>query len=116
MKPYVVAAVDDIPPGTRQIVTVKGRQIGIFNLDGSYYALQNLCPHQGAPVCLGHVDGTNLPSRPNEYCWSRQSVILGCPWHSWEFELASGQALFEPQIRLKTFKIEAIGSNIVIYL
>ena len=52
---YVVAAADEIPPGGRKILTLAGRSIGIFNVDGNYFALVNRCVHQGGPVCNGKV-------------------------------------------------------------
>ena len=52
---YVVATEDEIPPGGRKIVTLERREIGIFNVDGEYFALRNRCPHQGAALCEGHV-------------------------------------------------------------
>ena len=113
---HIVANIEDIPLDSRIIVNVRGRQIGVFNVKGSYYALQNHCPHQGAPVCMGDIDGTNLPSHPNEYRWGRKGEILRCPWHGWEFEISTGQSLFEPQIKLKTFVVEVEGSKIIIHL
>ncbi len=57
MARYVVAAVDEIPPGARKIVTVAGRSIGIFNVDGEFFALRNRCPHQGGPLVRGQDVG-----------------------------------------------------------
>ena len=47
------AASDEIPPGSRKIVEVDGRSIGVFNVDGEFLALRNRCPHQGGPLCEG---------------------------------------------------------------
>lgn len=103
MPRYLVATVDEIPCGGRKIVHVKGREIGIFHVKGAFHALQNICPHQGAPVCLGDVAGTNRPSNPDEYQWEREGEILRCPWHGWEFDLCSGRSLFDGQVRVKTY-------------
>ena len=54
-KRHVVARVADIPPGERLIVDIAGRSIGVFNVDGRFYALRNSCPHQGGPLCLGRT-------------------------------------------------------------
>ena len=62
MERHVVARAEEIPPGGRKIVRIAGRgEIGIFNVDGAYYALKNTCAHQGARVCLGKIVGTALP-------------------------------------------------------
>ena len=51
MPRHVVAAVDEIAPGTCKIVAVAGREIGVFNVHGEFHALVNRCPHEGAPLC-----------------------------------------------------------------
>ena len=53
MARHVVAAAADILPGDRRIVTVQGREVGVFNLGGEFFALLNRCPHQGGALCLG---------------------------------------------------------------
>ena len=55
---YVVGKVDDIPDGEHVVVEVRGRELGIFNVRGQYYALPNACFHQNGPVCRGAVSGT----------------------------------------------------------
>ena len=57
MSRHIVATVDDIPPGKRLLVNVKGREIGIFNVDGEYLAISNRCPHEGASLCKGRIVG-----------------------------------------------------------
>jgi len=90
---WPVARVDEIPVGGRKIVDVSGYSIGVFNVDGVFVAVLNVCPHELGPVCLGRVGGTTLPSAPGEYRWGREGEILACPWHGWEFDLRTGQAL-----------------------
>src|SRR5262245_19375997 len=67
MAKYIVARREEIPPGGRKIVRVAGREVGVFNIEGAFYALKNVCPHQGARVCLGRIVGTALPSAVYEY-------------------------------------------------
>ena len=57
MARYIVAAVEEIPPGERKIVELAGRSIGVFNLGGEFFALRNRCPHQGGPLCAGSLGG-----------------------------------------------------------
>lgn len=83
-----------------------GRSIGVFNIRGRLYALRNRCPHQGAPLCLGKVKGTNLPGKPYEYVYGREDEIIQCPWHGWEFEIATGRTFFNPhRWRVKTYDV-----------
>ena len=50
MSRHIVATVDEIAPGTCKIVTVKGREIGVFHVNDEFFAIINRCPHQGAPA------------------------------------------------------------------
>jgi nitrite reductase (NADH) small subunit len=106
MERCVVGRLSEFAPGSRKIVTVGGRSIGVFNIRGQFYALRNRCPHQGAPLCLGRVKGTTLSSKPYEYVYGRDQEIIQCPWHGWEFEIATGRTYFNPhRMRVKTYEV-----------
>ena len=111
---HPVAAMAELPPGSRKIVEVEGRSIGVFNVHGTLVAALNVCPHELAPVCLGRVSGTTLPSAPGEYCWGREGEILACPWHGWEFDLLTGKALADPHKRLRLYPVEVEGDTIYV--
>ena len=57
MARHVVAPASEIAPGTCKIVSVAGREIGIFNVNDEFFALINRCPHEGAPLCIGPIPG-----------------------------------------------------------
>lgn len=101
---WPVAQVGEIPPGQRKLVEVDGRSIGLFNVKGQLVAVLNVCPHELAPVCLGRVSGTTLPSPPGEFRWGREGEILACPWHGWEFDLLTGEALADRR-RLRLYDV-----------
>lgn len=106
MRRVVVGTVRELPPGSRRILEVDGQSIGVLNVGGSYFALRNSCPHQGGPVCLGWIGGTTTASRPYELVYAREDEIIKCPWHGWEFEIATGRSVFNPhKIRVKTFEV-----------
>jgi nitrite reductase (NADH) small subunit len=106
MNKYWVARTDEIPEGGKKIVKVREMEFGIFHVDGQFYAWRNVCPHAGAPVCLGRVCGTRLPSLVYEYNYGRDNEILRCPWHGWEFDLKTGEHLVDPDTRLRGGKLE----------
>ncbi len=109
MATHVVARAGELRPGERKIVEVEGRSIGVFNVHGTFYALRNACPHQGAPLCLGLVQGTALPSAPGEYVWAREGEILRCPWHGWEFDLTTGESIFNPhRTRVRRYDVSVV--------
>jgi nitrite reductase/ring-hydroxylating ferredoxin subunit len=85
-----------LPPGSRKIVTVGQKSIGVFNIAGEYHALLNVCPHQFAPLCEGAVTGYCPPSRVGEFRFERVGEIIRCPWHAWEFDIKTGRSIFNP--------------------
>jgi nitrite reductase/ring-hydroxylating ferredoxin subunit len=105
---YVVCPASAIPPGERKIVRPRRDQgIGVFNIDNEFYALKNVCPHQGAELCLGRVSGTTearaRDDGPPELVWARGGEIISCPWHHWEFEIKTGRTVFPSRNRVATY-------------
>ena len=106
MTRYIVAAVDEIPPGGRKIVEVAGRSIGVFNLNGEYFALRNRCPHQGGPLCEGKTWGALQARVPGEIAYTRAGEILTCAWHGWEFDIRTGQSWCDPErLRVRSYEV-----------
>jgi 3-phenylpropionate/trans-cinnamate dioxygenase ferredoxin subunit len=107
MSRRVVARASEVAPGTCKIVTAMGREIGIFNVGGEYYALSNRCPHMGAELCRGWIVGLAEPGAPGEYGLVRQGEFLRCPWHGWEFDIKTGQSWCDPgSVKARKFKVE----------
>jgi nitrite reductase/ring-hydroxylating ferredoxin subunit len=106
---------EELPIGERRIAAVGGLEIGVFNLGGRFVAYRNLCPHQGAPVCQGRVGGTTLPSAPGEYVFGRLGRILHCPWHGWQFDLETGEALGH-RARLAAVEAAIEAGEVVVYV
>jgi len=115
MPKYVVGTVGEIAPGTKKIVEVGGRSIGIYNVNGEYFALLNRCPHQAGPLCNGLNYGFLKSGAVGEYEYSRPGEIVRCPWHGWEFDVRTGQSWFDPvQVRVRRYNvIVTSGSEIV---
>ena len=106
MPKYVVATAGEIAPGERKIIQIGGRSIGVFNIDGEYFAIRNSCPHQGGPLCKGLVTGFLESSGPGNYNYTRHSEILRCPWHGWEFDIKTGQSWWSPaQRRVRRYEV-----------
>jgi 3-phenylpropionate/trans-cinnamate dioxygenase ferredoxin component len=75
-----VASAEDLPPGGQHVVVVEGVRIAVFNLTGRYFAIEDLCTHDGAPLAGGIVQG--------------DEVI--CPRHGARFCIRTGEALSPP--------------------
>ena len=109
MSRHVVATVDQIPPGGRMLVTVGGREIGIFNVGGEFFGIGNRCPHNGGSLCKGRIVGLVEATEPGSYQFSRRGELLRCPWHGWEFDLRTGKSWCEPdrtKVRSYYLKVE----------
>jgi nitrite reductase/ring-hydroxylating ferredoxin subunit len=88
----IVAPERSFAPGTRRIIAVGGRSIGVFRVGDRYFAIRNRCPHQGGPLCLGRVLDGAVSHAPGEARLKDATPMLACPWHGWEYELESGQS------------------------
>jgi 3-phenylpropionate/trans-cinnamate dioxygenase ferredoxin subunit len=103
--------VEELPPGSRRIVEVAGRSIGVFNVGGDYLAVRNRCPHQGGPLCEGVQLGEVTSSGPGEYRYDRPGEIIRCPWHAWEFDLRTGASWFDPERkRVRSYEVEVVDA------
>ena len=101
---HIICSAAELPPGTRRIVEIEARSIGIFNLNGQLYALKNVCPHRYAPLCEGPLTGLVTGDQPGTLVLERPGEIVRCPWHGWEFDIRTGRSVFNPnQFRTKTY-------------
>ncbi len=115
MAQHVVASADEIAEGGRKIVEVAGRSIGVFHINGEFFALRNRCPHQGGPLCEGKLGSWIEASAPGEYDVSRANEIIRCPWHGWEFDVRTGQSYWDPQRqRVRPYAVQvASGERLI---
>jgi 3-phenylpropionate/trans-cinnamate dioxygenase ferredoxin subunit len=110
MARYIAGRVGEIPEGTRKIVTVGDRSIGVFNVGGEYFALLNRCPHAGAALCQGLVTGIAQADVPGvEVRYERRGEFVRCPWHQWEFDIKTGQSWFDPRrLRVRRYDVSVV--------
>lgn len=113
---HIVTRAADLPPGGRKIVSIDGREIGVFNVNGAFYALRNLCPHRSGPLCKGRLRPLVVSAAFTQLAHEREGEILKCPWHQWEFDIKTGQALYDEKLRVKTYRVVQEGDEIVLYL
>ncbi|MBI3995633.1 MAG: nitrite reductase small subunit NirD [Nitrospirae bacterium] len=101
MSEYVtVAKPEDLAPGEGRVVEVQGNEVALFNLNGAFYAIDNLCVHQGGPLGEGLLEGEN--------------VI--CPWHSWKYNLKSGVCPTNPSVKVKTYSVKIEDGQVKVAL
>lgn len=89
---YVVGGIDGLRPGAcLRFALPDGNELAVFNVNGEYYAIENFCPHKGAPLSEGSICGH----------------IVECGWHGWQFDVRSGECLtVKERIRTYSVKVE----------
>jgi nitrite reductase/ring-hydroxylating ferredoxin subunit len=96
-----VAKTTDIPLGQARSIEVAGHKIAVFHVDGTYYAIDNRCPHYGKSLSAGWVHGT----------------AVTCPWHGAIFDLTSGDVLGGPALHgVQTYKVHVEDHDIYVGL
>ncbi|MGG0717413.1 Rieske (2Fe-2S) protein [Robertmurraya massiliosenegalensis] len=110
-----VATIEEVKENGKKIVNVNGQEVGIFYVDGEFYAWRNFCPHFAAPICEGKITGTRLTSDVYEYNYGKDGQIIRCPWHGWEFDLKTGEHLVDVTVKLRGVPLEIDETHIYVY-
>jgi nitrite reductase (NADH) small subunit len=104
---YSVGRAEDFVDDQFRTFEINGRPIGVVRTGGSFYAIRNRCPHQGAEICSGRVMGTMRGARPHHYEYDPSNRIVICPWHRWEFSLEDGASVGQVvRKRVVTYGVE----------
>ena len=93
MSDFIWAAkANDIPSGEGRVCEVNGVAIALFNVDGTFHALDNTCIHRGGPLGDGIcTDGT-----------------VTCPWHGWEYDVTDGQHQSIPALKHTSIQVRIV--------
>jgi 3-phenylpropionate/trans-cinnamate dioxygenase ferredoxin subunit len=92
----VIGPVGEFADGERRIVNAGARSIGVFRVGERFFGIRNRCPHQGGPLCRGHVLGDAVAQEPGLATVTDDPLRIACPWHGWEYDLQSGQSFMGP--------------------
>ena len=90
-------AVSDVAPGTGKLVAVDGKEIALFNVDGTFYALDNECPHRGGPLGEGDLEG----------------CIVTCPWHAWQYDVRTGESITD-DLKVARYDVKVEGGDVLV--
>lgn len=110
-----VPLADAPAPGAVLLVDVGGRRVGVYQVGDELHALADRCPHRGAPLCAGTVV-TAIELRDGEVSLGEKDAVLRCPWHKWEFSIATGRSLVDPTLRARRHTVRVEGDEIVVSL
>jgi nitrite reductase/ring-hydroxylating ferredoxin subunit len=110
VKEIFVANAAEIPEGERKIVVADGTEIGVFCMDGAFYAWRNMCPHQGGPVCQGRLmkrveERLDAERRSLGMHYVENALNIVCPWHGYEFDVRTGRHAGVSAIRLAGYPV-----------
>jgi nitrite reductase/ring-hydroxylating ferredoxin subunit len=93
-----VADLESLPPGSGRTVHVRGREYSIWNVSGEIHCLDDECPHRGASLGAGTLEGTQVV----------------CPMHGWAFDVSSGTCTLRPDRPARTYPARVVDGQIQI--
>lgn len=91
-----VGNISDFDEGQGRAFAVNGRMVAVFKRDGKFFAIDDLCPHMGASLAEGHVEGNTVT----------------CPWHAWRFCIKDGTWDDNPRIKVDAFEVRVEGEQV----
>ncbi|MCX7411294.1 MAG: Rieske 2Fe-2S domain-containing protein [Planctomycetales bacterium] len=95
-----VAAASDVPVGEGREFVVGGRIVALFHVEDRFLALDGICPHAGGPLAQGKLNG----------------CIVTCPWHGWQFDVATGQHGINPRLHHSSFTVTVEEGEVFVEL
>jgi 3-phenylpropionate/trans-cinnamate dioxygenase ferredoxin subunit len=95
-----VGTVDELAAGQRKLAFIEGRSIVLFNIAGTIHAIDNSCPHNGASLASGKLEG----------------CVLRCPAHGLRFDLRTGCTPGVGGLSLTTFPVDTVDGKLVVSL
>ena len=101
--------------GSTRLLEIGGVRVGLFRVGGDLHALADRCPHRGAPLCSGRVT-TPIAYEHGELSLGLRASVLRCPWHKWEFDIATGRCLVDEKLRVRRYDVRVEGDEIVVAL
>ena len=93
-----VAQTSEAPPGQGICVEVEDKRIAIFNVDGAFHAMDDVCSHQGGPLGEGELEGK----------------VVTCPWHGWEYDVTTGISTLDDDLKQEQFEVQVNGDDILV--
>jgi len=119
MREIFVAREHEICDGERKIIIDDKVEIGVFRVDGAFYAWRNDCPHQGGPVCQGKLmQGTeerlDADRRSLGIHYRAGSLNIVCPWHGFEFDVRTGRHAGHARMRLASYPVKVRDGGIYV--
>jgi len=112
-----LAAADLPAPGEIRMVEIRHHRIGLVRVGDEFHALADRCPHRGAPLCsAGEVVTDIRLSADGALELGERGALIRCPWHKWDFEIATGVCPVDGQMRVRRYHVRPDGDGLVVSL
>ncbi|MFC0273288.1 Rieske (2Fe-2S) protein [Metabacillus herbersteinensis] len=104
---HLVCKYEDLKIDGKKAVSIDRKAIVVVRSEsGEVYALRDVCPHKGPCLSAGMIDRNCAGDSVGEYIFEKETEVLRCPWHSWEFDIKTGRSLFAPEkVKVKTYEV-----------
>ena len=93
-----VCKTGDLAAGSGKTVNVNGKAVALFNVEGSFYAIDDTCVHRGGPLGEGELDGK----------------IVACPWHGWRYDVTTGVNQLNPAVTVAKYDVKVEGDDVLV--
>lgn len=101
--------------GAMRMLEVGGHRVGLYRVGETLHALADRCPHRGAPICAGAIS-TPIEAADGAIILGARHSVVRCPWHKWEFDIATGRCLVDGRLRVRTYDVRIEGDDVVVRL
>lgn len=119
MTEQFVGRISAFKDGDRTIVRAGRHEIGVFRHNGQFHAYSNFCLHQGGPACEGliiaRVEERIRPDKTSEGLYfSDTEKTFVCPWHGYEYDLATGECTADRRLKLRRYELVEKGDDLFV--
>jgi nitrite reductase (NADH) small subunit len=102
--------------GERRMVELGGHRIGLYRVGEELHALADRCPHRGAPLCSSGRIATAIELRNGRPALGAPDTLVRCPWHKWDFDIATGRCSVDARLRVRRYAVRVDGDEVVVTL
>lgn len=112
---YELFPVADIAPGEMRRVRVNRLPVVIIRTpEGDLCALHDRCPHRGAKLSIGRLGSVTDGNCVGDYRMASSRYAIRCPWHQFEYDVATGRCVADPALRTRSYPVEVVNGTVVI--
>jgi nitrite reductase/ring-hydroxylating ferredoxin subunit len=91
-----VTGTDDVKPGHGIVVELSAKTLAVFNVDGTFHAIDNTCIHRGGPLGEGELEGS----------------VVTCPWHGWQYDVTTGACVANLAAKVERYEVQIEGTDV----